>query len=133
MNLSQINNSTNFGMKFRVTTNNTNPKLSVNPNQIFNEVQLALIKRKIESLEPKTDEFVLTLKQPSMSVFKTLDKKLMIKKSYDMDVEILGKNSKRNYNISENNINLELSNTEKDFIDHSQGPYSKLMDFISRI
>ena len=134
MNVSACNNTNpNFGMKFRFNKPKSLNHWDESCKTFFDGVQVALRKRKVEALEPKTDEFILNLDSPRFSVVKDSNNRYFTNNSYSMNVQIGTKDNYKKYDLSQKDILLSLLNPSGNLLFNPQGPYTKLLEFISKL
>lgn len=132
MKVSQCNNTNpNFGMKFSFVKKSPNGDWYKAKKCFFDEVQLAIIKRKAEALKPQNDEFILSLDLPTFKVEKDLQNKYFLNNTYEMEVCLKDKNGETmSFDLGEKDIKLSLFEAKETMISHPKGPFSKLWDFI---
>ena len=133
MKVSQINKSNNpdFGMKFSFVKHSPRGNWQKAEKCFFDEVQLAIIKRKVEALNPKTDEFILNLDLPTFKVEKDLQNRYFLSNSYDMEVCLKDNTGETmSFDLGASDVKLNLFEPKDTLLIHPQGPFSKLYDFV---
>jgi len=133
MKVSQINknNNPNFGMKFSFIKKSQNGDWQKAQRCFFHDAELAVIRRRVESLEPKTDEFILTLDLPTFKIEKDSQNNYYFNKSYEMGVCLKDeKGESKNIDLSVTDIKLKLFDPKQTIISHPKSPFIKLWDFV---
>ena len=135
MKVSQCNNSNpSFGMKFSFVKKTPNGDWQKAQKCFFDEVQLAIIRRKVEALKPQHDEFILSLDLPTFKVEKALQNQYILNHSYDMEVCLKDeKGETKSYQLGDKDIKLNLLNSKETIISHPKGPFSKLCNFVDQL
>ena len=110
MKVSQCNNTNpNFGMKFSFVKKSPNGDWYKAQKCFFDEVQLAIIRRKAEALKPQNDEFILSLDLPTFKVEKDLQNKYFFNNAYEMEVCLKDENGETmSFDLGEKDVKLSL-------------------------
>ena len=128
------NNNPNFGMKFSFVKKSPNGDWFKAKKCFFEDVQLSVIRRKVEALKPENDEFILNLDLPTFKVEKDLENNYFLNHAYDMDVCLKKENGETtNFDLGSKDIKLKLFDIKEKLNLHPDGPFFKLWAFVDNL
>ena len=124
----------NFGMKFSFVKKSPNGDWFKAKKCFFVDVQLSVIRRKVEALKPENDEFILNLDLPTFKVEKDAKNTYFLNYAYDMDVCLKKENGETaTFDLSAKDIKLKLFDIKEKITSHPNGPFFKLWDFVDNL